>query len=175
MRTRKTYRLSWSNHTLELGRQTCIMGVVNVTPDSFSDGGKFFASDAAVAQGEKLAAQGAAILDIGGESTRPFSDPVPIDEEIRRIVPVIEKLSQRISIPISIDTTKAQVARRALWAGASIISVFASGGTSTTAPAPGGPCGELDGMMSFSVMSLPSMETLPPPRQENHLYSGLIA
>jgi dihydropteroate synthase len=102
------------------------MGVVNVTPDSFSDGGKFFDSDAAVAQGEKLAAQGAAILDIGGESTRPFSDPVPVDEEIRRVVPVIEKLSQRISIPISIDTTKAQVARRALEAGASIINDVAA-------------------------------------------------
>jgi dihydropteroate synthase len=126
MQARKTYQFSWPNHTLELGRRTCIMGVVNVTPDSFSDGGRFFDSDAAVAQGEKLAAQGAAILDIGGESTRPFSDPVPADEEIRRVVPVIEKLSRRISIPISIDTTKAQVARQALEAGASIINDVAA-------------------------------------------------
>ncbi|MBT8365325.1 MAG: dihydropteroate synthase, partial [Deltaproteobacteria bacterium] len=126
MKARKIYQFSWSNHTLELGRRTCIMGVVNVTPDSFSDGGSFFDSDAAVAQGEKLAAQGAAILDIGGESTRPFSDPVPADEEIRRVVPVIEKLSRRISIPISIDTTKAQVARQALEAGASIINDVAA-------------------------------------------------
>ena len=102
------------------------MGVVNVTPDSFSDGGKFFDCDTAVAQGVNLAAEGAAIIDIGGESTRPFSDPVPIEEEIRRVVPVIEKLSQHISIPISIDTTKAEVARRALEAGASIINDVAA-------------------------------------------------
>jgi len=102
------------------------MGVVNVTPDSFSDGGKFFDRDTAVAQGVKLAADGAAIIDVGGESTRPFSDPVSTEEEIQRVVPVIEKLSQRISIPISIDTTKAEVARRALEAGASIINDVAA-------------------------------------------------
>lgn len=102
------------------------MGVVNVTPDSFSDGGKFFDCDTAVTQGVKLAADGAAIIDIGGESTRPFSDPVSVEEEIGRVVPVIKKLSQRISIPISIDTTKAEVARRALEAGASIINDVAA-------------------------------------------------
>ena len=107
---------------MEFGRKTCIMGVVNVTPDSFSDGGNFFTSDAAVAQGEKLAADGADILDIGGESTRPFSGPVPEDEEIRRVMPVIEKLAKRLSIPISIDTMKAAVARRAIEAGASMIN-----------------------------------------------------
>ncbi len=77
-----------------------------MTPDSFSDGGRFYDHHAAVAQGEKLAAEGAAIIDIGGESTRPFSDPVPVEEEIRRVVPVIEKLAQRVSVPISIDTNK---------------------------------------------------------------------
>jgi dihydropteroate synthase len=123
---RKIYHLSWPNHTLELGRQTCVMGIVNVTPDSFSDGGKFYSTDAAVARGEKLAADGADILDIGGESTRPFSDPVPVEEEIRRVVPVIEKLARRLSIPISIDTTKADVARRALDAGAAIINDVAA-------------------------------------------------
>ena len=102
------------------------MGVVNVTPDSFSDGGKFFDTDVAIAQGEKLAADGADILDIGGESTRPFSDPVPVEEEIRRVVPVIEQLARRVSIPISIDTTKAVVARPALDAGASIINDVAA-------------------------------------------------
>jgi len=126
MTVRKTYQLSWSNHTLELGRQTRIMGVVNITPDSFSDGGKFFGTDVAIAQGEKLAAGGADILDIGGESTRPFSDPVAVEEEIRRVVPVIDQLVQRVSIPISIDTTKAAVARRALEAGASIINDVAA-------------------------------------------------
>jgi dihydropteroate synthase len=107
---------------MELGRKTCIMGVVNVTPDSFSDGGNFFTFDAAVAQAEKLVADGADILDIGGESTRPFSEPVPEDEETRRVIPLIEKLAKRLSIPISIDTMKAAVARRAIEAGASMIN-----------------------------------------------------
>jgi dihydropteroate synthase len=122
MAVRKTYHLSWRDYSLELGSQTCVMGVVNVTPDSFSDGGRFYDHHAAVAQGEKLAAEGAAVIDIGGESTRPFSEPVTVEEEIRRVVPVIEKLADRVSVPISIDTTKAAVARRALEAGASIIN-----------------------------------------------------
>ena len=126
MDPRKSYRLAWSNHTLELGQRTITMGVVNVTPDSFSDGGKFYHTDVAVAQGEKLAADGADIIDVGGESTRPFSDPVSIEEENRRVVPVIEKLAQRVAIPISIDTTKADVARQALEAGASIINDVAA-------------------------------------------------
>jgi len=123
---RKSYHLAWPNHTLELGQRTCIMGVVNVTPDSFSDGGKFYDTDVAIAQGERLAAEGADIIDVGGESTRPFSDPVSIEEEIRRVVPVIEALAQRVSIPVSIDTTKAEVARPALAAGASIINDVAA-------------------------------------------------
>lgn len=126
MNPRISYHLSWSGYNLELGRQTCIMGVVNVTPDSFSDGGKFYDTNVAIAQGEKLAADGADIIDVGGESTRPFSDSVSIEEEIRRVVPVIEKLAQRVSIPISIDTTKAEVARPALEAGASIINDVAA-------------------------------------------------
>jgi dihydropteroate synthase len=118
----KTYRLSWAGYDMEFGLRTCIMGAVNVTPDSFSDGGKFFARDAAVAQGQKLAADGADILDIGGESTRPFSDPVSVDEEIERVIPVIEKLADDLTIPISIDTMKAEVGRRAIEAGASMIN-----------------------------------------------------
>lgn len=98
------------------------MGILNVTPDSFSDGGKFFAADAAIARAEKLVEDGADILDVGGESTRPFSDSVPIEEEIRRVIPVIEKIAPRIPIPISIDTTKSTVARMAVEAGASIIN-----------------------------------------------------
>jgi len=98
------------------------MGVVNVTPDSFSDGGKFFGTDAAFDQGVRLAAAGADIIDIGGESTRPFSDDVSAEDEIKRVVPVIEILAERVSVPISIDTTKAAVAKRALQAGASIIN-----------------------------------------------------
>jgi dihydropteroate synthase len=116
------HRLLWAGYEMEVGRRTRIMGVVNVTPDSFSDGGKFLSQDAAVAQGLKLAADGADIIDIGGESTRPFSDPVSTAEEIERVVPVIEKLADQLTIPISIDTMKAEVARRAIAAGASMIN-----------------------------------------------------
>jgi len=119
---RRKYQLAWGAHRLELGRRTCIMGIVNVTPDSFSDGGKFYRRDAAAAQGEKMAAEGADIIDVGGESTRPFSQPVSVEEEIRRVVPVIERLALRVAVPISIDTTKAEVARRAVEAGASMIN-----------------------------------------------------
>lgn len=122
----KPYRLAWAGHVLELGRQTRIMGVVNTTPDSFSDGGLFLDADAAVAQGLRLADEGADILDIGGESTRPFSDPVSAAEEIRRVVPVIAKLAPRVKVPISIDTTKAAVAEAALAAGAAIINDIAA-------------------------------------------------
>lgn len=118
----KPYVIQAGAHTIELGRRTCIMGVVNITPDSFSDGGHFSNARKAVAHGRMLAAQGADILDIGGESTRPFSDPVRVDEELQRVIPVIEDLSGSIHIPISIDTTKAEVARQALAAGASMIN-----------------------------------------------------
>jgi dihydropteroate synthase len=97
-----------------------IMGVLNVTPDSFSDGGEWFSFDAAVAHGRELAAHGAAILDVGGESTRPGADPVPEDEERRRVVPVIEALA--VAAQISIDTSKADVARAALDAGATYVN-----------------------------------------------------
>jgi len=120
--TMNSYKLSWGSHSLLLGNRTCIMGILNVTPDSFSDGGLFFSCDAAVAHGEKLAEAGADIIDIGGESTRPFSEPVSIEEEGRRVLPVIEKLAKRVSIPISIDTTKASMAREAIESGASIIN-----------------------------------------------------
>lgn len=122
MHPRSVYRMEWGAHRLELGRRTCVMGVVNVTPDSFSDGGRFLDSRAAIDQGLRLAAAGADIIDVGGESTRPFSEPVPADEEIQRVVPVIAALAKTIRIPISIDTTKAAVARRALEAGAAMIN-----------------------------------------------------
>jgi len=122
----KVYNLVWDRYSLDLGKRTCIMGVLNVTPDSFSDGGKFFTFDDAVAQGYQLFKDGADILDIGGESTRPFSDQVSEEEEIQRVVPIIERLSKRISIPISIDTTKAVVAEQAIKAGASMINDVSS-------------------------------------------------
>ena len=118
----KPYTLEWNGYRLELGVKTCVMGILNTTPDSFSDGGRFFDLDSALSQGEKLVAEGADILDIGGESTRPFSEGVSEEEELRRVIPVIEKLAPRISIPISIDTTKASVAKKAVAAGAAIIN-----------------------------------------------------
>ena len=122
----KNFNLEWGNYRLDLGRRTCIMGVLNVTPDSFSDGGEFFTLDDAVTQGYRLFKDGADVLDIGGESTRPFSDAISVEEEIQRVVPVIERLSKRISIPISIDTTKADVAEHAIKAGASMINDISS-------------------------------------------------
>jgi dihydropteroate synthase len=122
----EAYSLVWGKHRLDFGKRTCIMGVLNVTPDSFSDGGKFITFDDAVSQGCKLFEDGADILDIGGESTRPFSDSVSKEEEILRVVPVIEELSKCIPIPISIDTTKADVAEQAIKAGASIINDVSS-------------------------------------------------
>ncbi|MDT8310584.1 MAG: dihydropteroate synthase [Methylophaga sp.] len=98
------------------------MGIVNVTPDSFSDGGKFYTADKALQQARKLVADGAAIIDIGGESTRPGSTPVDIDEEIRRVVPAIEAISAELNVPISIDTLKAEVMRAAVKAGAGLIN-----------------------------------------------------
>jgi dihydropteroate synthase len=98
------------------------MGVVNVTPDSFSDGGEFLDADAAVAHGVQIAGEGAEILDIGGESTRPGADEVPEHEELRRVIPVIERLTQQTGARISIDTRKAVVAERALQAGATIVN-----------------------------------------------------
>jgi dihydropteroate synthase len=99
-----------------------IMGVVNVTPDSFSDGGRFLAADAALEQALTLVREGAAIVDIGGESTRPGSETVPAREELRRVLPVVEALAGSVGVPISVDTMKAEVARRALAAGATIIN-----------------------------------------------------
>jgi len=98
------------------------MGVLNVTPDSFSDGGLYLDADAAVAHGERLAAEGADLIDVGGESTRPGSEPVPEDEELRRVIPVIGRLAAATNVPISIDTSKAAVARAALGAGASFVN-----------------------------------------------------
>ena len=99
-----------------------IMGVVNVTPDSFADGGLFFDQDAAVRQALALVAGGADLLDIGGESTRPYSDPTPLEEELRRVLPVVDRVRAQSPVPISIDTYKSKVARAALDAGANIIN-----------------------------------------------------
>ncbi len=119
---RPLFHLTLRSQKWTLGHRTVLMGIVNVTPDSFSDGGKWATREAAVAQAMALARAGADILDIGGESTRPFSDPVPLEEELRRVLPVIEEVRSRMDIPISIDTTKAEVAFRAFRAGADILN-----------------------------------------------------
>ena len=111
-----------ARRSLLYGERTLIMGVLNVTPDSFSDGGQFFSLDDAVAQGLRMVEEGADIVDVGGESTRPGSEFISEEEELRRVVPVIEQLATRISVPISIDTTKRTVAHAALQAGAEIVN-----------------------------------------------------
>jgi dihydropteroate synthase len=118
----QAFLLRWWNYTLELGRRTHIMGVLNVTPDSFSDGGIYFDKDKAIAHGLSMAKAGADIIDVGGESTRPYSGKISVEEELDRVIPVIQALSKDVEIPISIDTFKADVARQALKAGASMIN-----------------------------------------------------
>ena len=112
---------------VDLSKRGMIMGVLNITPDSFSDGGEFFATDRAIAGGIKMAMEGADIIDVGGESTRPGAEPVPVKEELKRVISVIEKLHPKIGIPISIDTSKSEVANAALDAGATIINDVTAG------------------------------------------------
>ncbi|MGH6886357.1 MAG: dihydropteroate synthase, partial [Geminicoccales bacterium] len=114
-------RLQCGRFHLELDRPV-VMGVLNVTPDSFTDGGLYFESAAAVARGEELAGEGAAIIDVGGESTRPGSAPVGIEEELRRVIPVIERLAASLQVPVSVDTRKTEVMRHAIAAGASVVN-----------------------------------------------------
>jgi dihydropteroate synthase len=115
-------RLSWGAFSLEFSKKTSIMGILNITPDSFSDGGLFFDKSAAVKRAFQIEEEGADIIDIGGESTRPGSEPLHLEEELRRTIPVIETIAKELTIPISIDTYKAPVARRALDAGASMVN-----------------------------------------------------
>ena len=114
--------IEWPRGRLDCSAGCLVMGVLNVTPDSFSDGGQFFDTNEAVKHGLQMAAEGAAIVDIGGESTRPGAEVVSADEQIRRVVPVIEALCGKIDIPISIDTYDPDVAREALEAGAGMIN-----------------------------------------------------
>lgn len=111
-----------AGRTLTIGKHTLVMGVLNVTPDSFSDGSQFLTPEIALEHAEEMIADGADIIDIGGESTRPGAVVVPLDEELERVAPVISELAKRIHIPISVDTTKAAVARVALDAGAAIVN-----------------------------------------------------
>ena len=151
---------------LELGQKTRVMGILNITPDSFSDGGKYLDYNTALSHAEKLAEQGADIIDIGGESTRPSSKPIAEEEEMRRVIPVIEYLAKHISIPISIDTTKSGVALRALDAGASIINDISALRNDP----------ELTAIASeFNVpIILMHMKGTPKTMQESPVYSDLI-
>ena len=110
------------DQTIEIGARTLVMGILNVTPDSFSDGGRFFDPGVAVARGVEMVRSGADMIDVGGESTRPGSDGVSAGEEIGRVVPVISELAASVDVPISIDTMKAEVAKEAIAAGATIIN-----------------------------------------------------
>jgi dihydropteroate synthase len=116
------FTLKIGRMSFELSRETLIMGVLNITPDSFSDGGKYLAADEAAKRAVEMAWQGAHIIDIGGESSRPGAEPISADEEARRVLPVIDMIRERIDVPISIDTYKASVARRAVDAGAGMIN-----------------------------------------------------
>jgi dihydropteroate synthase len=114
--------MKFGRFSLDLSAKTLVMGILNVTPDSFSDGGRFSDLDRALRQAERMAREGADIIDIGGESTRPGAAAVSADEESRRVLPVIEELARRLPLPLSIDTRNAETARRALEAGASMLN-----------------------------------------------------
>jgi dihydropteroate synthase len=116
------FKFNFSKGILDLSSRTHLMGILNVTPDSFSDGGQFPHPEDAVKHGIKMAQEGADIIDVGGESTRPGSDPVTLEEELSRVIPVIEALSKELDIPISIDTYKSELAKKALDAGAEMIN-----------------------------------------------------
>ncbi len=120
--TRDSFIIRTPKSEIALGDRTLIMGIINVTPDSFSDGGLFSCADEAAEYGTAMVRDGADILDVGGESSRPGSDPVSIDDELNRVIPVIKKLKEAVSVPVSIDTTKADVARKAVESGAEIIN-----------------------------------------------------
>jgi dihydropteroate synthase len=115
-------KLIWRNFSFDFSEKTYIMGILNITPDSFSDGGLFFNKSVAIKRALQMVEDGADIIDIGGESTRPGSETVPVDEELRRTIPVIAAIAREINIPISIDTYKASVAQMALDAGASMVN-----------------------------------------------------
>ena len=119
---RSDYKINCRGNILDLGSRTHIMGILNVTPDSFSDGGLYNDTAKAVLRAREMAAAGADIIDIGGESTRPGAEPLSEEEELRRIIPIIEHLVAELTVPISVDTYKATVAKKALEAGASIVN-----------------------------------------------------
>jgi dihydropteroate synthase len=119
---RSDYKIMCGGHLLDLGSRTHIMGILNVTPDSFSDGGQYVGAETALSHAREMAGAGADIIDIGGESTRPGAAPLPEEEELARIIPLIKRLSAELSVPLSVDTYKSRVAQKALEAGAKIVN-----------------------------------------------------
>jgi dihydropteroate synthase len=138
--TRPLLRWQCRDRTLLLGSRTHVMGILNVTPDSFSDGGKYLDSKRAIEHGLQMARDGADIIDVGGESTRPGSDAVPVEEEIWRVVPVIEALSRETDRVLSVDTNKARVAEKALAAARTSSTTFRP---SAPTPTCSGSCGTM--------------------------------
>jgi len=164
---RRRHSLRLKSRKLDLGERTLMMGILNVTPDSFSDAGRSFGFHSAVQHGLDLIVSGADLLDIGGESTRPSSDPVPLEVELKRVIPVIESIRKSSDIPISIDTTKAEVARLALEAGADIINDISALRFD-------------DDMASLAARSeapviLMHMQGTPKTMQQNPVYSSLFS
>ena len=150
---------------LDCGERTLVMGIINVTPDSFSDGGRFFDPEVAVAEGVRMVADGADILDVGGESTRPGSDAVPAADERDRVVPVVKRLVAEVDVPISIDTRKAEVAAAALEAGATIVNDVTAGRDP-----------EMFGLVrdSGAALVLMHMKGEPKTMQENPVYDDVV-
>ena len=146
--------------------KTRIVGILNITPDSFSDGGQFFDIDTAIARAKQMAEDGADIIDIGGESSRPGSEPVSEEEELRRVIPVIERLAKEISLPISIDTYKPAVAKAAIAAGAKIINDI----TGLTNPDMRAVAGE-----AKAPVILMHMQGAPKTMQEHPTYTDVVA
>jgi dihydropteroate synthase len=164
---KRAQRWQLRTRVIEFPRRPLVMGIVNVTPDSFSDGGRFFDVNAAVAHALQLVADGADLLDIGGESTRPYSEPVAAEEELQRTLPVIKQLVGQVTVPISIDTSKAEVARAAIDAGAEIINDV-TGLTGDAAMLP------LAVETSVSVCAM-HMQGTPQTMQDNPTYVDVVA
>jgi len=158
-------RLQCGRHQLDLD-QPVVMGILNVTPDSFSDGGRFASLPEALAHAERMAVEGAAIIDVGGESTRPGAAEVPVQEELRRVIPVIERLAARLDLPVSVDTRKAEVMLAALAAGASMVNdVGALGGA-----------GALEAVTaSNAAVCLMHMQGEPRTMQQSPRYADVLA
>ncbi len=159
--SRRHFRIEARNQILDLGSRTLIMGVLNVTPDSFSDGGAFFETGRAVERAWRIAEEGADILDLGGESTRPGSQGVSAEEELSRILPVLDALAGKYPLPISIDTSKSEIGRAALERGAALVNDITALGKDPRLGEAAASCGA--GVILMHMRGEPgTMQTLPP-------------